>query len=165
MAWTKRQICDMAFREIALAGYVFDIGPEEYAAMVKSLDAMMGTWEMLGIRVGYNQTVNPDATNPDQDSGIPLQANETVYLNLAIRAAAGYGKSLAQSTLATAKQGYDALQGKTQAMPPQKQIRGYMPAGAGYKRGRTPDPFLQSPVDVLTTGPDGTLDFNGPVPL
>ena len=165
MGWTKRQLCDMAFSEIALAGYVFDIGPEEQTSMLLRLDSMMATWEMQGIRIGYNRTVDPQASDPDQDSGLPDQANEAVYLNLAIRSAAGYGKSLAQSTLATAKQGYDALLGKCLANPPQRQLRSHVPAGAGYKRVLAPRPFLNPPVDLLTTGPDGTLDLNGPVPL
>lgn len=165
MGWTKRQLCDMAFNEIALAGYNFDIQPEEMVAMVQRLDSMMATWEMYGIRIGYNRTVSPKAADPDQDSGIPDQANETVYLNLALRAAPSYGKQIALPTAAAAKQSYDALLGKCLASPPQMQLRGKVPAGAGYKRRRCNNPFLLNPVDVLTTGPDGTLDFNGPVPL
>lgn len=165
MGWPKRALLDMAFDELALAGFVFDITPEEQTAMLRRLDSMMATWEMYGIRIGYNRTVDPKNADPDQDSGIPDEANETVYLNLAIRGAASYGKTLAMSTMATAKQGYDALLGKALSNPPEMQLRAGLPIGAGAKRrSGGHGPFIIPPADRLTTGPDGLLDFNGEVP-
>lgn len=163
---TKRQLIDAAFEELAMAGYTFDIDPEEQLSALRRLDAMMATWggPGIGIRIGYNATVNPKNSDPDQDSGIPDWANEAVYLNLAIRLASGYGKALPKSTTGPAKAAYDALLSAVGSNIPQVQPLGNLPIGAGYKRIRT-SPFVQQPTDLLTTGQDGLLDLNGPVPL
>jgi hypothetical protein len=164
--YTKRMLIDAAFEELALAGYAFDIDPDEQLAALRRLDSMMATWggPGIGIRIGYNATVNPSASDPDQDSGIPDWANEAVYLNLAVRLASGYGKALPKSTTAPAKFAYDALVSAVASQIPQVQPMGNLPIGAGYKRIRT-SPFVQPPVDLLTTGEDGLLEFEGPVPL
>lgn len=164
--WTKRQLLDAAFEELAMAGFVFDITPEEQQSALHRLDSMMATWggPGIGIRIGYAGTVNPGNSDPDQESGIPDWANEAVYLNLAIRLAAGYGKNLPKSTTAPAKFAYDALISAVASQIPQMQPMGNLPIGAGYKRIRT-SPFVQPPVDLLTTGEDGLLEFEGPVPL
>lgn len=167
MSWSKRQLIEGAFEEMAIAGYVFDVDPDETVAALRRLDSMMATWggPGIGIRIGYNATVDPKNSDPDQESGIPDWANEAVYLNLAIRLASGYGKNLPKSTTAPAKAAYDALLGAVYAQIPQVQPMGNLPIGAGYKLRRTPNPFVSPPVDRLTTGEDGLLEFNGPVPL
>lgn len=166
MSWTKRQILDAAFEEMGLAGYEFDITPEEQMSLLRKLDSMMAMWETYGIRVGYNRTVDPKDADPDQDSGLPDTANEAVYLNLAVRGAAGYGKALASSTLLTAKIAYDGLLSLCMSNPPQVQLRGNLPIGAGYKRpNANGGPFVAPPRDLLTTGPDGLLEFDGPTPV
>lgn len=164
--FTKRMLINAAFEELALAGFVFDITPDEQVSALRRLDSMMATWggPGIGIRIGYNATVNPGNSDPDQESGIPDWANEAVYLNLAIRLAAGYGKTLAKSTTVPAKFAYDALVSAIGSEIPQVQPLGNLPIGAGYKRIRT-SPFVQPPTDLLTTGEDGLLEFNGPVPL
>jgi P22 tail accessory factor len=163
--YTKRQLIDAAFEELAMAGYVFDIDPDEQLSALRRLDSMMATWggPGIGIRIGYNATIDPTNSDPDQQSGIPDWANEAVYLNLAIRIASGYGKAVPKSTTGPAKAAYDALLSAISAIP-QVQPMGNLPIGAGYKR-RFSTPFVQQPVDLLTTGEDGLLDFNGPVPL
>lgn len=163
--YTKGQLIDAAFEEMALAGYVFDIDPDEQLSALRRLDSMMATWggPGIGIRIGYNATVDPKDSDPDQESGIPDWANEAVYLNLAIRLASGYGKMLPKSTTAPAKAAYDALLSAVTSHIPQMQPMGNLPIGAGYKRRYSPYPFVPQPADRLTTGEDGLLDFNGPV--
>ena len=165
--WTKRTLIDTAFEELALSGYVFDITPDEVTSALKRLDSMMATWEVAGIRVGYNRTEDPTNADPDQDSGIPDEANEAVYLNLAIRIAAGFGKAVAMTTAAPAKQAYDLLLSRcVSENVMQMQQRGNLPIGAGWKlRNSGYGPFVAPPTDKLTTGPDGDLSFNGPVPV
>lgn len=162
MSFTKRQIIEAAFGELALAGYVFDISPEEMMAAVGRLDMMMALWGKVGQRLGYSATLDPLAADPDQDSGLPDWSIEPVVLNLAIRLAAGYGKALARSTTAIAKQGYDLLCAQTVSVP-QMQPMGNLPIGAGFKNRWRPAPFANQPADRLTTGQDGLLDMNGPV--
>lgn len=160
---TKRFLCEMAFNEIGLASYVYDIDPQEMTAMLFRLEGMMATWEMAGIRVGYNRTADPLSADPDQESGIPDITNETVWTNLAIKAAPSYGKSLSSDTKNTAKQGYDLLLGIAASNPPQVQLRGNLPIGAGAKRPNSNGgPFVAPPQDLLTTGPDGLLELDGP---
>lgn len=151
---------------MGLASYVFDTTPEEMQSIVLTLDSMMATWEMQGIRVGYNRTLDPLDADPDQDSGLPDIANETVYLNLGIAEAPSYGKAIPQALAFRAKQGYDALLGLCLADPPQMQFKGNLPIGAGWKRRDLQGgPFVRPPQDLLTTGPDGLLEFDGPVPI
>lgn len=165
MSWTKRQLVNAAFEELALAGYVFDITPDEQQAAVRRLDSMMATWGgVIGIRLGYNATTNPDDSDPDQESGLPDWANEAVYLNLAIRLSAGYGKPVANATKAIAKQAYDMVLGRCASIP-EMQPMGNMPIGAGFKRRYAPNPFAGPTPGRLTTGEDGELTFNGTVPL
>lgn len=165
MSWTKRQLLDAAFEEMALAGYVFDISPDEQVSAVRRLDSMMATWggPGIGIRIGYNATVDPKASDPNQASGIPDWANEAVYLNLAIRLASGYGRNMPKTTTAPAKAAYDALVSGVASGIPQMQPMGNLPIGAGYKRRFAPYPFVSQPADRLTAGDDSLLDFNGPV--
>ena len=165
--YTKRQLIDAAFEELAMAGYVFDIDPDEQLSALRRLDAMMATWggPGIGIRIGYNATFDPKSADPDQESGIPDWANEAVYLNLAIRIASGYGKTVPRSTTAPAKAAYDALLSAVSSHIPQVQPMGNLPIGAGYKRRFAPYPFVQQPTERLTTGEDGLLDFNGEAPV
>jgi hypothetical protein len=165
--YTKRQLVNAAFEEIALASYVFDSTPEEMQAAVRRLDAMMATFGgALGIRLGYNSTVDPLDADPDQASGLPDWANEAVFLQLAIRLSASYGKALAKSTLSTAKLAYDMVMARLMSSQiPEIQPMGNLPIGAGFKRRYAPNPFAGPTPDRLTTGPDGLLDFNGTVPI
>lgn len=162
---TKRQIVDAAFEELALAGYVFDISPEEQQAALRRLETMMATWGgTMGARLGFNASSDISSIEPDDASGLPDWACEAVFLNLAIRIAASYGKALAKSTLGTAKQAYDLVLGRC-AVIPEMQPMGNLPIGAGFKRRYAPNPFAGPTPDRLTTGEDGELTFNGTVPI
>lgn len=165
--WTKRLLVDMAFDDLALAGYVFDLTPEEVTACVLRLDAMMATWDAKGIRIGYQSTLDPKDADPDQDAGIPDWANEAVYKNLAIRTAASFGKAVPPSLAVAAKDAFDSMQGLVAANNvPLMQYKGNLPIGAGWKRSTiNRGPFVRAPQDYLTTGPDGLLEMDGPVPV
>lgn len=165
MSWTKRQLLDAAFEELALASYVFDLSPDEQNSALRKLDSMLATWGAAGIRLGYNATVDPGNSDPDQESGIPDWANEAVYLNAAVRMAAGFGKNLSRATVSAAKYAYDLVLSKCMSAIPEIKPMGNLPIGAGFKRRNSPNPFVGSPADRLTTGADGLLDFNGEVPL
>lgn len=159
MGWTKRQFVTQAFEEIGLAAYVFDLSPEQLESALRKLDAMMATWNSKGIRVGYPIPSSPQNSNIDDDTGVPDSANETIYLNLGIRLAPGYGKTVSADTKTLAKQGYDNLLSLA-AMPMEMQMPGTLPAGAGNKPWRRDNPFLDGPTDPLLAGRDGPLTFN-----
>ncbi len=159
MGWPKRMILDEAYGELGLQGYVFDISPEEQQTALRRLDTMMATWEAKGIRVGYAFPAGPGESDLDVDSGLPDMAVETVYLNLAIRLAAGKGKQLSQSTHSTAKEGYTTLLWRA-ATPIEQQMPSTMPRGAGNRAWNTEQPFFPPPdLNPLRVGQNGDLDF------
>lgn len=158
MAWTKGAIVQDAFAEIAIAGHIFDLDPDEIALSLRTLDLMMATWQSQGIRLGYNISATPDGSAETQDSGLPLEAVEAVKLGLAIRLAAGKGKSLAPSTTRTAKAAYDALMSRAASQQVrEQQWPSGVPYGAGNSRYRplTPEPNT----GPLNTDTAGNLDF------
>lgn len=159
MGWTKRQLIDEAFAELALQGYEFDITPEEQQTALRRLDTMMATWEAKSIRVGYSLPSSPTDSDPDQESGLPDTAVETVYLNLAGRIAAGFGKQLSADTRRNAAEGYAALMADA-AMPRQQQFRSDLPRGAGNRCFPSNGPFLPPPCrDPLQIAQGGDLDI------
>lgn len=162
MTWTKGLIVDQAFDELALAGFVFDLSPEERQSAVRRLDTMMATWLNNGMVLPYAFSVDVNDSGPEDASGLPMIALEAVYLALAIRIAASKGKQLAQSTKANAKGAYDALTSRmARDNMQEQQFRSGVPAGAGQKRiGTHLSPFLPDPdTQSISTGLDGGLTF------
>lgn len=157
--WTKRDLIREAFAELALAGYEFDIAPDEEQTALRRLDGMMATWEARGVRVGYVFPTTPEAADPDTESGIPDGAAETVAINLAVRLAPGFGKTLHPATLATARDGFDALLWAA-ARPVPTQLPGTMPLGAGNgPRLGLPTYFPTPDTSPLREGAGQSLDI------
>lgn len=166
MSWTKRLLVNKAYGDLALQGYVFDLTPDEIQDAILSMDSMMALWETQGIRVGYAMTTDPEAADPDQPSGLPDWMNMAVYKNLAIMMAASFGKAVPPSLAVAAKTAYDWVLGLIASNPPLMQYKGNLPQGAGWKQTNyMGGPFVVPPQNVLTTGPDGLLDIEGPVPV
>lgn len=160
MGWTKREIINQAFEEIGLAGYVFDLQPQQLESALRRLDGMMATWNGKGIRLGYPLPSSPGLSDLDQETDVPDAAIEAMALNLAVRIAPGYGKTVSPDTKASAKGAYNQLIAQF-AKPIEMQLDSMaIPAGAGNKhwRGRK-DPFLAPPTDPLQAGPDSILDL------
>lgn len=153
--WTKGDLIDRAFKKIGL-GDAFNVAPEDRQDALLVLDSMMAQWSGKSIRIGYNQPSDALGSNPDDPSGIPDTAQEAAYLNLAVRIADEYGKTVSQMTLVTAKQAYDALLSLA-VFPAQQQMPNTLPRGAGNKpwRGGYPLPFMPNPVDPLTAEEGG----------
>jgi hypothetical protein len=160
MSWTKRQLVDEALAGIGVASYDFDITPEERQRALRLMDSMLATWEKKGARLGYTFPSSPDDSDLDDDSGLPDSANETVYSNLSIRLAPGYGKQIAPATARIARDGYDALLWAA-AYPTQQQMPNTMPRGAGNKPWRTANqPFFPTPdTNPLRISQGGDLDI------
>lgn len=159
MGWTKRQFVLQAFEEIGLASYVYDLTPEQLNSALFKLDAMMGTWNGKGIRIGYPLPTRPNNSTLDTQTNVPDAANEAIYTNLAQRIAAGYGKTVSPETKAAARAGYEVLLSRA-AMPMEMQMPGTMPAGAGNKPWAVDNPFLDPPKDRLLAGEDSAIDFD-----
>ena len=160
MGYSKRQFVAAAFEEIGLASYTFDLQPQQFESALRRLDAMMASWNALGIRLGYPLPSSPQFSDIDAQSEVPDSANEAIITNLAVKIAPGYGKQVMPDTKATAKEAYNTLLSRA-AAPLEQQLPGTMPSGAGNKPWRVyDDPFLRPPVDPVLVGQDGPIEFN-----
>jgi hypothetical protein len=160
MGYSKRQFVSAAFEEIGLASYAFDLQPQQFESALRRLDAMMASWNALGIRLGYPLPSSPQFSDLDAESEVPDSANEAIITNLAVKIAPGYGKQVMPDTKATAKETYNTLLSRA-AVPLEQQLPGTMPSGAGNKPWRVyDDPFLRPPVDPVLAGQDGPIQFN-----
>jgi hypothetical protein len=160
MAYTKRYIINMAFSEIGLAGYVFDLQPQQLENALQQLDMMMATWNGKGIRLGYPLPSAPSDSDLDQPTNVPDMAREAMYLNLAIRISSGYGKTVSPETKASAKRAYNQMIAHS-TLPIEMQIGNEaIPSGAGNKgMDYYNTPFLRAPQDQITVGSDNILDL------
>lgn len=160
MGYTKRQFVTAALEEIGLASYTFDLQPQQLESAMRRLDAMMAEWNAKGLRLAYPLPGSPQDSDLDEESQVPDSANEAIITNLAVRLAPSYGKQVMAQTLTVAKEGYNTLLARA-TQPIEMQYPGTTPAGAGNKPWRTYDnPFLRPPVDPVTVGPDGPLEYN-----
>jgi hypothetical protein len=157
MAYTVRQFVTSALEELGLADYVFDLAPEQLASAAKRMQSMLAEWNAKGLRVSATLNSDPDSIDIDTDSGIPDKANDAIITMLAVRIAPMFGKTPSSDTKAAAKAGYNTLLSLA-AMPPEMQLPGSLPAGAGAKYWRTTTPFVSPPTDQLGTG-DSVLEF------
>jgi hypothetical protein len=156
MGYSKRQFVEAAFEEIGLASYVFDLTPQQIEAACRRLDAMMASWNALGIRVGYPLPGSPQDTGLNDQTNVPDAAYEAIITNLGIKLAPSYGKTVSADTKTTAKRTYDTLLSRA-AKPMEMQLPASMPRGAGAKA--YDDPFMDNPDDPILAGRDGPLEF------
>lgn len=160
MGYSKRQFVSAAFEEIGLAAYAFDLQPQQLESALRRLDAMLASWNALGIRLGYPLPSSPEFSDIDAESEVPDSANEAIITNLAVKLAPSYGKQVMPETKATARETYNTLISRA-VLPMEQQLPGTMPAGAGNKPWRVYDnPFLRPPVDPVLAGQDGQIEFN-----
>lgn len=160
MSWTKRQLLDQAFSEIALSGYIFDLEAEDITSAIRRMDSMIASWGSKGINLGYPLAQGADDTDPDQDSNLPEHAVYAVTSNVAIRLAPTYGKTVSQETKMAARQAYLSLLTATSIIP-SMQFDRTLPKGAGNKpiRGTNKEFFRET--TSLDAGGDSELTFNG----
>lgn len=155
MGWTKRQFVEQAFDEIGLAGYTFDLQPEQLQSALRRLDTMMATWNAKGIRLAYPLPSSPQDSDLDQKTEVPDSAYEAIYTNLAIRIAPSFGKQVAIEVKTTAKQAYDVLLQRA-AAPIEMRLPSTMPVGAGHKL--YDDPYVEYPEQPVQSGPEGFFE-------
>lgn len=159
MGWTKRQFVEQAFRKAGLAALVFDLQPEQLQSAMVDMDAMVATWYAKGIKLGYPLPSSPQNSDLDQATGVPSEANEAIYLNLALRIAPDFGKTIMPEVKTAAKLAYDSLLSKA-AMPGIQQLPGDMPRGAGNKPWRRENVFITAPdLNPLGVADSGNLTF------
>lgn len=123
---TKREIITMAYEDLALAGYEFDLTAEEYASAHRRMQFMVAGWAQRGAGVRLSDG------GLDDMSGIPVGLVEGVAANLAMRIASSKGKTVAPDTRAVAGAARDQIFA-TAAMPTADTQSGFMPRGAGNR--------------------------------
>ncbi len=149
---TNQELINQAFEEFGLAGYVYDLQPEQQQMALRRLHSMIAQWNTKGVRIGHSLTSGLNA-----DSGVPDWAEEAVASNLAVRLADTVGKVVSAQVIARAKAGYDSL--LLMSARPQERRLDIMPAGAGNKTIQN-DIFIQpSSDDPLRTSGDGVLEL------
>jgi hypothetical protein len=156
---TKLQLIEDAYAELALAGWVFDLDPEELDFGLRKLETQMASAAAQDLNIGY-----AFGSDINADSGLPLIAQEAVYLQLAINLAASKGKAVMLTTKTNARRSIASLvafvaRGQVQ----QQQYPGTMPRGAGNKPWRSlSSPFFTVPDTApLQNSADGGLEFLG----
>lgn len=157
--YSKRWFVTKAFSKIGLAGYVFDLQPEQLQYALEDLDSMMASWDSLGIRVGWSIPNAGGSSDLDDEVDVPYYAREAIYLQLALRIAPDVGKTVAPELRSTATIAFDTLC-RQMAQPVPMQFPDTLPSGAGNKPWRNVDnPFLGPPTDYVVAGGDGPIDF------
>lgn len=160
MSWTKRQLIEEAFKEIGLAGYVYDLTPDQLQTALRRMDAMVGGWNANGVRIGYPLVVNPDNSDIDSDSGVPDFALEAIFTNLALRIAPMFGKTISPETRQNADMSYNNMANQVALPTIERQMPQTMPRGQGTKPWRNfNNPFVYAPSKDIQAGSDNNLDF------
>lgn len=137
---TKRQIVEMAFEEATLAGYEFDATPEEYASILRRLDALMGEWQQTGLDLSYNFPPSFGGSDLDDASGVPDFAVNAVAVSLGLRYFPAIGKTMSPESRVALGNGMNAIRAYC-AMLPQTQLPPSTLRGAGAKPLSTWAPF------------------------
>jgi hypothetical protein len=162
MAWSKGDIVDQAYAELALAGFEWDITPAEKTWALQKLDLMMAGLLGRQVNVGYSFGMSPTDTSLSQDSGLRLMFVEPVYMMLALRICAGKGKTTPISTASNARGAFNSLLAwVARNQVEQQQLPNRLGRGAGNKPWRTVNqPFMPRPnLDPLRVADDGELAF------
>lgn len=160
MSWTKRQIIEQAYEELGLAAMFYDLQPEQLESARRKLDALVAEWSSKSIQIGYPLPSEANSSDLDQQTNVPDYAIAAMYLNLAIRIAPSFGKTVFPETKQAADSAYrDLLRKSVNKIPKMKYSHG-LPSGAGNKQrigcGNT---FIVNEQDNRILTPAQSLEF------
>jgi len=159
MSYTKRQFIEAGFEEAGLAAYFFSLTPDQLQSALRRLDGMMGTWDGKGIRIGWPLTTSPENSDLDTETGAPANAVEAIYLNLTLRIAPMFGKTLSNDTQKNARQALNELIAR-HTQPPGKKLPTTLPIGAGHRHHHgIHDNFVRPPAETIDTAFDGEIEL------
>lgn len=156
---TKGDLVNAAYEEIGLAGYVFDMQPEEIQTGVRRLERFMMMLDGRGIRLGYSAAASARDASANDESGIPDWAEDAIIPLFALRLAPTLGKQVHPDTQIAARRGLNTLLVGTYTIP-QMQMPRHMPIGLGNRRNTKNQQFF-APVDRITTRYDDLLEPAG----
>jgi hypothetical protein len=127
---TKATVIQMAYEELASAGYEFDHGADEIASTLRKLDALMLTPPYSSL--GYNAPATIGGGDQINPSGLPDVALQTVAVALGVRIAPVWGKTMSPESRAAYVRGVNELRTMVQTIPTVSLRRG-TPLGSGNK--------------------------------
>jgi hypothetical protein len=156
---TKGELVNAAYEEIGLAGYVFDLQPEEIQTGVRRLERYMLMLDGRGIRISYNAAASASSATANDPLGIPQWTEDCIIPLFALRLAPTIGKQVHPDTRMAARRGLNALLVGTYNIPSMQMPR-HMPIGSGNRRNTKNQQFFV-PVDRLTTRYDDLLQPSG----
>ena len=164
MSLTKRKIILMSYDELALAGFVYDLSPDELESARRKLDAMVAMIIGSGISLPYLLPATQDGSDLDQPSLLPDWATQAIYLMLAKRISPSFGKTMSDETKSDLIDSYAAMVKQAVGRPPHRHFPSTLPLGAGNRRswyggvyGRNFFPIPESPFDERF---NTEIDFN-----
>jgi len=158
MGYSKRQFVEAAYAEIGMAGYVFDLSPEDLQLAVRRLDSMMAEWNGRGIVISYPLPVSPQNGDLTEASNVPDWANEAIILGLALRLAPGEGKVASPDTKTNAANAFNTVVARC-VRKTNMQLPSGTPSGAGNRQIPYQSPFLTDPVVTEVEPVDVDIEF------
>lgn len=138
---SKRQIVEMAYEECSLAGYEFNLTPEELFSGLRKLDALMARWKESSRDLGYNFPAVFGEGDLDEASLIPDAAVEGAAISLAMALAPAMGKQMSGESRARLNKAMSAISALCAKRPEQGWSRSTI-AGAGNRRWAYGSPFM-----------------------
>ena len=160
--WTKKQLISLAFEELGISNYIFDISQRQWDSALSRMDAMVAGWNANGVRISYPLPSSPDSSSIDTQAYVPDYSIEAIVLGLACRLAPSYGKAVTPETKAFADMAYSNMLNQAAQPTPVKQLPHELARGAGTKPWRNyNNPYINKPTDPVLAGGDGQIDLQG----
>lgn len=138
---TKRQIVEMAYEECSLAGYEFNVTPEELFGGLRKLDALMAEWAQSSKDLGYNFPATFGGGDLEDVSGIPDAAINGTAISLAMAIAPAMGKQMSAESRGRLAKSMAVVS----TMCAKKSVQGWARntvSGAGNRRWSWGSPFM-----------------------
>ena len=133
----KKDIINLAFEEIGIAYYNFDIQPEQYISALKRLDSMMSVWQSKGLEIDYLLSDPITGSSLEDEAILSDKAIKPVYSNLALDLCPMFGKNPSLINIKNANLSYKNLINTSVSSNEVKMDRyvlgsGYKPASSGF---------------------------------
>lgn len=128
---TKKELINLAFEEIGIASYNFDIQPEQYISALKRLDSLISVWQSKGLETNYLLSDPISGTSLEDEAILSDLAIKPAYSNLALDLCPMFGKNPSAINLKNASQSYKALIADNVSINEVKKDRYVL--GSGYK--------------------------------
>lgn len=134
---TKKDIINLAFEEIGIAYYNFDIQPEQYISALKRLDSMMSVWQSKRLELDYLLSDPITGSSLEDEAILSDKAIKPVYSNLALDLCPTFGKNPSLINIKNANLSYKNLINTSVSSNEVKMDRyvlggGYKPVSSGF---------------------------------